>query len=193
MAALVAERLGYRIVDDDLPIVVAARLGTTTDVVDSVENRLPAFGERVLQRLAAALPEISQPLVQTAGDDFQIEYRREIERLVHEAAHAGNVIIMGRVANAILGRRPDVLRVFVHAPLAWRSAQVRASLDVDEATARSEIARIDEARRAYAQEQYRMAWGETRQYDLTLDTSRFGVEGAAEVIAAAIAAAEPTS
>jgi cytidylate kinase len=188
VARALAAKLGYRLVDDELPRAVASRLGTSTDVVESVENRPPGFGERVLARLTAALPELSAPAAPPV-DDMAAGYRREIERLVHEAAHEGDVVIVGRIANAILGARPDVVRVFLFAPLAWRIAHVRASLDVDEAHARSEIARIDEARREYASEQYRVTWGDFAHYDLLLDTARYGIEATAGIIAAAVQAA----
>jgi cytidylate kinase len=180
-----APKIGYRLVDDELPRAVATRLGTSPDVVESVENRPPGFGERVLARLSAALPELAQPS-EMPVEDMSAGYRREIERLVHEAAHDGDVIIVGRIANAILGARPDVVRVFLYAPKAWRIERVRRSLDSSDSHARSEIERIDEARRAYAQEQYRITLGDVAHYDLLLDTARYGVEGTADIIAAAV-------
>lgn len=160
------------------------------DVVESVENRRPGFGERLLAGLSGAVPEIAQPAALHA-EDLVRAYRREVERVVHDAAAAGDAIILGRLANAILGGRPDLVRVFVYAPLAWRIAYVSASFGCDAGAARSEIARIDEARRAYAREQYRMAWGDVRNYDLAVDTARYGVEGAAAVIACAVRSAQP--
>jgi len=188
VSCALAPKLGYRLVDDELPRAVASRLGTTTDVIESVENRSPGFGERVLARLSAALPELTQPS-EAPVDDMPAAYRREIERLVHEAAHEGNVVIVGRIANAILGARPDVVRVFLYAPLAWRIEHVQASLDTTPEHARLEIERIDAARRAYAQEQYRVTWGDFAHYDLLLDTARYGIEGTADCIAAAVRAA----
>jgi cytidylate kinase len=79
--------------------------------------------------------------------------------------------------------------VFVDAPLEWRVAHVVEALGVSEAAARAEIARIDEARRAYARDGYRVAWGDPRAFEVILDTSRFGIEGAASVIVAAVRAA----
>jgi cytidylate kinase len=35
-----------------------------------------------------------------------------------------------------------------------------------------------------------MAWGELRNYDLSVDTARYGVDGAADIIAAAVRAAQ---
>jgi cytidylate kinase len=185
----VAERLGYRLVDSELPVLAALRLGTSPDVVQTAQERPRGFGERVLEQLGGGLPESAQPASST-DDELVSETRRATEDAVREAAAAGDVVIVGRMAGAILGRRPDVLRVFVHAPLDWRIAHVAESLGVSEAAAREEIARIDEARRTYAKEQYRVTWGDPRNYDLVVDTSRFGVDGSADVIVAAVHAAE---
>ncbi len=163
VAAAAAERLGYRLADRELPVVVAARLGTSSDAVESVADRPPSYGERVMQQLGGGVPETAQLGSQTE-DDFSVDTRRAIEQAVREIAEAGNVIVNGRMAGAILGPRPDVLRVL--------------------------ILRIDEARRAYAKIHYRVTWGDPRNYDLVLDTSRFGIDGSADLIVAAVRAAE---
>ena len=182
----VAELLGYRLVDEQLPVVAAWHLGTSADAVQTVTERPRGFGARVLEQLGGGVPEAVQP---PAEDQFPAETRRAIEQAIRDEAAAGDVVIVGRMASAILGARPDVLRVFVHAPLTWRVAHVAESLGVDEAEARAEIARIDEARRTYAREGYRVTWGDPRNYDLVLDSSRFGVDGSADVIVAAVRAA----
>lgn len=187
VARSLADRLGYRLVDDDLPVVVAARLGTSPEVVEGLENRSPGFGERLLRSLNTAVPEISAPA--PPHDDFTVETQREVERMVREAAAAGDVIIVGRFASKIVSVGPSVLRVFLYAPLRWRAAHIQASLGVDEASARSEIARVDAGRRALGRERYDYGWGDPREYDLLLDVSRFGVDGSAAVIAAAVDAA----
>ena len=186
VARALAEQLGYRLVDEQLPVVAASRLGTSADVVETVAERPRGFGERVLEQLGGGVPETAQP---PANDPVPAQTREAIEEAVREEAAEGDAVIVGRMGSAILAGRPDLLRVFVHAPLAWRVAHVVESLGVSEAAARAEIARIDEARRTYAREGYRVQWGDPRNYDLVVDTSRFGVEGSASVIAGAVRAA----
>ena len=108
---------------------------------------------------------------------------------MREEAAPGDAVIVGRMASVVLRGRPDLVRVFLRAPLEWRAAHVAESLGIDVAAARAEIARIDEARKAYAREGYRVTWGDPRVFDLVLDTSRFGVEGSAQVIVDAVRAA----
>jgi cytidylate kinase len=178
-----AERLGYRILDEDLPVVVAARLGTSPEVVEGIEYRPSGFGTRLLRSLSAAMPEAFQP--SPALDDLHADTQRGIEALIHEAADADNVIVVGRLGNVVLNDRPNVLRVFVTAPLPWRVARIVESLGLGEAAALAEIARVDGGRRAYARETYDFDWGDPHYYDLVIDVSRFGVDGAVALIDAA--------
>ena len=178
-----AERLGYRLLDEDLPVVVAARMGTSPDVVEGIEYRQPGFGQRLLRSLGAAIPESFQPT--PVVDDLNARTQREIDRLIGEAADAGDVVVVGRLGNMVLQGRPNVLRVFLTAPLAWRVAQIVEALGSTEAAARAEIARVDGGRRHYAREQRDFEWSDPHYYDLVLDVSRFGVDGAIALIDAA--------
>ncbi len=179
----VAHRLGYRLVDDDLPVVVAARLGTSPEMVENVENRSSGFGERFLRSLSSAVPEAFQPAA--AEDDLSDAALREVERLIREAADRGNVVVVGRMGNAILAPRPDLVRVFLTAPVPWRAAHIAESLQVSEPAARTEIARVDAGRRAFARERYDVVWGDRHNYDLIVDVSAFGVDGTVAIITAA--------
>jgi hypothetical protein len=180
--------LAYRLVDEELPRLIAARLGMPAEFVETIENRSPGFGERLLAGLSDAVPEVAAPA--PPAEDYAGAYRREVEGLVRAAADGGNAVILGRMSSAILAARRDLVRVFIHAPLVWRVANVSASLGCAEVVARGEIARIDEARRTFAREHYRMGWGDLRNYDLAVNTARYGVDGAAQVIASAVRAAQ---
>jgi cytidylate kinase len=178
-----ADRLSYRILDEDLPVVVAARLGTSPEVVEGIEYRPSGFGTRLMRSLSAAMPEAFQP--PPTLDDLHADAQRGIEALIHEAADADNVIVVGRLGNVVLKDRPNVLRVFLTAPLPWRVVQIMESLGLGEAASRTEIARVDGGRRAYARETYDFDWGDPHYYDLVIDVSRFGVDGAVALIEAA--------
>ncbi len=182
-----AEHLGYRLLDDDLPVVVAARLGTSPEIVEGIEYRQAGFGMRLLRSFSAAMPEAFQPSAEV--EDLTAVTQRGIEQLIHEAADGGNVVIVGRLGNVVLRGRPGVLRIFLTAPLAWRITRIAASLGVSESAARAEVARVDSGRRSYARERYDFNWGDPHDYDLVIDVSRFGVNGTIAVIDAARGAA----
>jgi cytidylate kinase len=90
-------------------------------------------------------------------------------------------VLVGRGAHAILGRKPGVLRVFMLAPREWRTRHIMDSANVDEKTAAAELDRIDRARGEYIRAYYGIDWTDAANYDLTIDTSTFGVEGSAAI------------
>jgi cytidylate kinase len=186
VARLVAERLGYRLVDDDLPKVVASRLGMKPEDIGA-EERENRIGARILRTLASGVPELAEA---PGVDEVDAQERREIERAVREAAVGGDAVIVGRGSSGILAGRPDLVRAFVGGALAWRAERIAAAHGVSVRTARDEIARVDAARRAYARNHYRIAWGEIESYDVLIDTARLGTVGGAATIVAAVRAAE---
>jgi cytidylate kinase len=178
IAHLVSERLGYEYVDNQLPIVVATRLSTTARAVESAENAGKSMSERMLNALESGTPELRREAAVSFDDDVL----REVQEAVREYASRGNAVIVGRGANAILGRRADVLRVFLYAPREWRVRHVMQGHRVDEKTAAAEVDRIDKARTEYMRVYYGVNWLDDANYDLCIDTATFGREASAEVI-----------
>ena len=180
-----AQTLGYRFVDKELPVVVAKRLQTSPDAVDATEDTSRNLGERLISGLEAGTPELG---LASKTPSFDQDVFKAVQEAVREFAEHGNVFIFGRGANAVLGRRDDVLRVFMHAPRDWRLHHIMESGRVDQKTAAAEIERIDKARRSYMAEYYDLDWGDPCYYDLSIDTARFGVVRAAALIVAAVKA-----
>lgn len=182
VAHLAAQRLGYEFVDEQLPVVVAKRLMTSPQAVESAENAGKSVSERMLRALEFGTPEVrSQDAV-----NFDEECLREVQEAVREYAAHGNAVIIGRGANAILGRRPDVLRVFMHAPRDWRIGRISEGHGVDQKTAAAEVDRMDRARADYMRAYYGLDWGNSENYDLCIDVGALGIERAADIIVRAV-------
>ena len=178
ISRLAASELGYEFVDEQLPVVVAKRLRTSPEAVESAEDLNQTVGERMLRVLELGTPEVDS----TKDPNFDEQCLREVQLAVREYADHGNVLLFGRGAGAILGRRAGLLRIFMHAPKPWRIAHVMDGSGVDEKTALEEIERIDRARRDYLKTYYGQNWGDPAHYDLSLDTSIFGRDGSAAII-----------
>lgn len=185
VAHALAERTGFRLVGDQLAAVAARRLQMSEELVAEHLESPPPLGERILSGLLGGLPELGTGAPPTALD-LGRSVRSEIEIVVRQVADEGNAIIVGWIANMVLGARRDVVRVFLHAPIDWRIARIMESFDLDAVSARREIERVDADRRAFAKSEYRIAYGDPHQYDLVLDTARFGIDGTAAVIAQAV-------
>ena len=185
VATHAAELLGYEVVDRQLPVVVAKRLSITPEEIEAVEDSGRSLGERLLSSLEMSTPEVT---AQNFGETIDAAYIREAQNCVREYAAHGNVIIIGRASGLVLGRRPDVLRTFMHAPREWRIEKIASGLNVDEKTAAREVDRMDRARRAHLRDWYGADFGNPETYDLAIDTSSFSVEGSAQIVVAAVRA-----
>lgn len=176
----VARRMGYEFVDEQLPVVVAKRLQTTPQAVESAENVGRTVSERMLRALEWGTPELGNS--SATVEDFDERCLREVQEAVREYAARENVVIFGRGAHAILGRRPGVVRVFMQAPRDWRIRHIAETHGVEERVAAAEVDRMDRARAEYMRVYYSIDWGDSANYDLSIDTAHFGLEGSADLI-----------
>jgi cytidylate kinase len=149
----------------------------------AVDETGRSLGARLLSSLELATPEVA---VSGFGETFDEEYVREVQEAVREFAARGNVVIVGRAAGAILGRRQDVVRVFMYAPRDWRVERIMAELGLEQKAAASEVDRIDRARRAHLRDWYNVEMGSSAIVDLAIDTSTFGTQGSAKLVIDAV-------
>jgi len=182
----VASALGYELYADQLSERVAAKLGTSAREVSQIAAAEPSLPERLLAGLGEGTAEVISARAPRLADDFDESVRREIEADVRERAAQGNVVILGRHASAILGARPDLVRVFLCGALEWRVARIIASFGHERARVLADIERIDASRRKSAKDRYKVAWSDARSYDLTIDVSRLGIKGAVALVAEAV-------
>ncbi len=183
-----AAALDYGLLTDDLPRTVAARLGTSADVVAARASQRQSLSERILGGLGAGTTESISPAATPLPGDFDESMRREIERTIRERAAGGDLVILGRNAGSVLAGRSDLVRVFLTGARPWRIARLVEAFGQTPAQAEDDLERVDAARRAFAKERYKTLWGDPRFYDLVVDVSRFGVTGASEIVVAAVRA-----
>jgi cytidylate kinase len=186
IARLVAETLGWTLVDNQLVEEVAARAGLTPDEVAAREERAPGFVERVARALAISTPEYVVPAAAGIPDLSEAALVKLTETVVAEIAAAGSVVMVGRAAPALLAASPAALHVRLVAPLEARVRRATERLGVDEAEARRVVARSDENRARYHRQYYDRDWADPLNYHLTLNTDALGYEGSAAVIVGSV-------
>lgn len=91
-------------------------------------------------------------------------------------------VIVGRCADYALEEFDNVYRVFIHADMDTRIRNVMESSQVSEAKAKELITKNDKQRASYYNYYTSKKWGEAKSYDLTLNSSAFGVDKCVEII-----------
>jgi cytidylate kinase len=184
VASLVAETLGWRLVDNDLVDRVAERAGVSREEVAALEERAPTFIERLARLTALELPELFLPTaeaIQEFGEGHLVKITRA---LVEELAAEGRCVVVGRASAAVLARAADTLHVRLVAPLEFRVRIATQRLGVAPADAPRIVEERDANRARYHREYYDRDSSDPVHYDMVLNTGRLGFEGAAQVIVA---------
>jgi cytidylate kinase len=174
----VAERLGCRFIDRAIPVQVAERLEVPVEHAHVHDEAAAPRFTRLLARLpntsGAVLPEATSP-----------EFCRETERLLIEAAEAGDVVVLGRAGAIVLRDRPGAFHVRLDGPEEARVLQGMHVEEVDAEEARRRQRTSDRARLDYVKHFYRCDARDSRHYHMVLDSTVVPLPTCVELIVTA--------
>ena len=182
-ATEVAEKLGWRLVDEDIVSRAAEEAGVGREAVADVERR-KSLVERLLDSVStsgasmAYVPTLAESVTGPRSDVL----RGMIRSVIEEVAARGNAVIVAHAASLALGARDGVLRVLITASPATRARRVAATLDVDEKEATRMLARSEANRADYIKRFYGVADESPVHYDLVINTDRLSAGQAAALI-----------
>ena len=188
VAKLVADTLGWTVIDNEFVGEVAQRAGLPVEQVAAREERAPSLMERLVRALATASPEVFVPDARAEGESEEESMVRVAKRIIAEAAAHGRVVLVGRGAQAFLAgtHQEDALHVYVVAPREARVREVMQRLALDEKQAAATCDATDADRDRYVQHHYGRRRQDPTNYHLVLNTGWLGYDGAADLVAAAV-------
>ena len=193
IGTLVAERLGFRYVDEEIISRAAEKQGVDPAAIADAERRKSVI-LRVLEGLgqsgaAGASPGGPMWVPDDATELAQShDVRALIRETIHETAARGDVVIVAHAAAFALAGRDDLLRVLVTAPVRTRTRRLAEARGGDQAQAAKELKRSDEARAAYLKTFYDIERELPTHYDVVLNTEVLEPDAAADIIARAAGA-----
>ena len=172
IAKKLSEDMGITFYDKQLISDVAKKTGFSEHFIRNAEHQRPT--NSFLYDLYTS--------VQTPSVPDQVFIAQA--KVIKEAAAGESCVIVGRCADYILRDQPNCLKVFVNAPLDQRIRRAREEYGVQEANLESFVIRQDKARASYYNYFATGRWGQSREYDLCVN-SRIGIDAAVAVIRAA--------
>jgi len=184
-AQLVADGLGFRLIDEDIVTRAAVEAGVDQEVVADVERRKSAL-VRLIEGLGPAGMGTgyvtASPESLGYGQPVSDELRGLIKSVIEETATAGKVVIVSHAASLALANRDDVLRVFVTASPQTRERRLATVLGVDEKEAARTLKRSDAGRTDYIKRFYGIGAELPTHYDIVINTDKLTPEDAARLI-----------
>jgi hypothetical protein len=175
---LVAERLGFLYVDDEIVAGAAARGGISPAEVADAERRKPLVS-RLLEALAEGSEAGSSALAHgVRSDDVQALIRETIER----TAARGNAVIVAHGASYVVEPGDAALRVLVTASPSTRASRLGAAETLDAAKAAKAVKDSDAGRRDYLKRFYGVDEELPTHFDLVINTDALSIELAADLV-----------
>lgn len=181
VAALIAEQLGFALLDNAFVERVAMELGATTEEVEAREERLPSLAERFADTLAFGSLEVV-PAGLSTRLPFTEERMLEVTRhVIDEAVAAGPTVLVGRGAQSYLAERRDAVHVFCYAPRSALVERVSAREGMSMAEAERIVDGTNRHREQYVKRHWHRSWLAHENYDICLNTAWLGIDGAARI------------
>ena len=108
--------------------------------------------------------------------DMQFEYLRE------KAESGESFVAVGRCAETVLRDYPGLVSIFVTGDKEAKLASVKEHFGLDDAEAKAKMKRHDMKRKMYHNRHSDFKWGDSRHYDICINSSKLGKEKTAEML-----------
>lgn len=182
MGRVVAERLGFRYVDEEVIEQAGEWADLSPEFVATAERRKP-FIDRVL---GVGHPSLGVLPAQHEGRALPADetLRGIIKQVLSSIADEGSTVIVAHAASFALSG-PQVLRVWVTASFETRARHLAAALGIDLGEATERIRREDLGRSDYLKRFYGVKQELPTHYDVVVNTDVLTAGQAVDVIVAA--------
>ncbi|MCR4676791.1 MAG: cytidylate kinase-like family protein [Sphaerochaetaceae bacterium] len=173
-----AKRLGIPFYDRELLKITAENSRFAESYLRKMDEQRPHF---LTLGSASSLSTINSFSMLLPNDEVFIE----VGKVISELAHKGPCVIVGRCADYVL-KDMDTVNIFICADLEDRINRklvLEEHAGISPQEMRKIVLETDKNRAKFSEYYTHEEWGKAAKYDLCINTSRTGVNGAVEVIA----------
>ena len=101
---------------------------------------------------------------------------------IKKIAERESCVIVGRCADYALADHPDCINTFIKADMSFRIKMISKRANITENKAKDMIQKQDKQRASYYNYYTSKKWGDSKSYDLCLDSSKLGIDGCVDMI-----------
>ena len=180
----VAEKLGIPFYDKELVDQIALESGFAPKFVEEHGEHSPGSSLFSYAFAPQGVPGVMNGL-STADFLWNIQCS-----VILQLAEKGPCVIVGRNADYILKDRPDCLHAFIHADMDFRADRIVRLYGTTEKSPEARLQEKDKRRRVNYQHYTGRTWGQSKNYDICLNSSTVGVETCADIIVSLVNASK---
>ncbi len=168
IATILSERFNVPLYDRNMLDQLAARNGIDADSLHQHE-------EMKRRGLVRTVREHSSSMQDSVA---QLQFR-----FIREKAESGeSFVVVGRCAENVLRNNPALISIFVRGDEKTKAERISRLYKLTILEAKAKMFRHDKKRKAYHNYYSKMKWGDSRGYDICINSSLMGVEETAELL-----------
>ena len=176
-----AEELGVKCYDKDLIDVAVKKSGLCKEIFETHDEKPTSS---FLYSLV--MDTYSLGYASSAYMDMPLNHKVFLAQFdtIKQIASEESCVIIGRCADYALADFPNVVTVFITADEDVKIKTLMDRHDMTEAQAKSFMVKTDKKRASYYNYYSSKRWGDSKSYDLCINSSKVGMEGAIRMIKA---------
>jgi CMP/dCMP kinase len=185
VATRLARKLGWRLINHEVVVQVAKALGVSEEEAEVYDEHTDNIVSRVLYSLSVLQPPLTATGPLTMTTDSR-DYDAARRRVVEAAYDTGQVVIVGRGGQVLLGEKRDALHVRVVAPLEQRIDYVMRREGLVRGAAQDRIQLKDRDRSRFLIAEHHQNPQDAHLYDLIVNTSVLDLDSVVDLVALAL-------
>ena len=175
IAEQLAERLGIPLLDKNLIQRVAEDKGYSEEAIRQFDER----GTSIL------LSRSINGYTSSASENIA---QAQFEVLRNGAKEGKSFIVVGRCAEDVLADCPALISIFIRSNTEAKQARIMEKYELSAEKALSLMKKMDRERKFYHNYYCHHKWGDSRGYDLTINSALLGLDGTVDLIEKIVAA-----
>lgn len=169
IARIIAEDLGLKLYDRSMLDEMADNMGIKVEVLEKHDEKPRNF---FLTRTVGKYTNSMEEIVADMQFDF-----------IKEKAESGeSFVIVGRCADSVLRGMEGLITIFLIGTKEAKVKHVMDKFDLSESEALIKMARHDKKRSQYHNRHSDGRWGDSRFYDLCINSSLLGIQGTVSIL-----------
>lgn len=173
IARQLAEKLELPLYDKENMIAEAERSGFNREIFEQYDEKNRNF---LFSRSVKGLSNSIEDIIA----EKELEFQQKL------AESGESFVVVGRCSDWIFRDNPNALRFFVCGDYEVKLKHLMKDENMSEREAADAIKRNDKKRRAYHNLYCDSKWGDSRSYDLTINSSKYGIEKTVSVLYEAV-------
>ena len=175
-----ARRLGVKLIDKQVLNEVAKRMNVVEEAMEKIEARNPLWRDDFTSFYRTYMSKAEYNGLEhdrTAHELFEAQ-----AEAIRSIAAEESCVLIGRCGFHIFAEHPNALKLFIHSSEDCRKKRIAEKYDLSLSDAAAMVVDNDYSRELYTKTFTGKDWTDARNYDISIDVRKFGVNGAVDFI-----------